>query len=86
MTEVLLAVLITLCICNAVVLSFGIFYICKTVEKIFLSKKEPAFTAPKVDEEEMAKARKRFDEEMEAFQELMNYNQETAYGIKSTEV
>ena len=41
--------------------------------------------APEISEEEMAKARKQFQAEMEAFQELMNYNQEKAYGIEPKE-
>lgn len=43
-----------------------------------------AGSAPEINAEEMARARKKFQDEMDAFQELMNYNQNKAYGIEPT--
>ena len=34
-----------------------------------------------LEEEELRKQRKRFDDEMEAFQQMLNYNADVAYGI-----
>lgn len=38
-------------------------------------------TLSPMEEEELRKQRKRFDDEMEAFQEMLNYNADVAYGI-----
>lgn len=81
-----LSVLITLCICNALILMYGINRVCKTIEHIKAPRTEaPVSAAPDVSPEEMDRARRQFNAEMEAFQELMNYNSDTAYGIKRTE-
>lgn len=45
----------------------------------------PVPAATDEEKEEIAKARKKFNEEMAAFQELMNYNADVAYGIDSSE-
>lgn len=43
------------------------------------SSKAPQLSA--MEEEELRKQRKRFDDEMEAFQQILNYNADVAYGI-----
>lgn len=40
---------------------------------------------PDIDPAELARQRKRFDDEMEAFQQMMNYNSDVAYGITPKE-
>lgn len=40
---------------------------------------------PTVDPAELARQRKRFDDEMAAFQQMMNYNSDVAYGITPEE-
>ena len=42
-------------------------------------------SAPATDDEALKKARKRYEEEMMAFQDLMNYNANVAYGIEPME-
>lgn len=41
------------------------------------------FEAPPMTKEELAKERKKFEDEMAAFDELMNFNADKAYGIDS---
>lgn len=45
---------------------------------------EGEHTHPEVDEVEMKRKRRAYEETEQAFQELMNYNAEQAYGIAST--
>ena len=40
--------------------------------------------APDTSAETMREARKRYEEELKAFQDLMNYNSDVAYGIDRT--
>ena len=46
----------------------------------------PASKAPHLsdsEEEELRRQRKKFDDEMEAFQQILNYNADVAYGTAS---
>ena len=96
MTIILMAIALTiLCICSVAELAVVIFLMLKTSHSPSNTNKpvnsnrptEPTTfpSAPATDEEELAKARKRYAEEMTAFQELMNYNANVAYGIEPME-
>ena len=81
------AAVITLCICNTLILGYAVNRICKALERILApSYGSPAESkAPEVAPDEMDRARRQFEAEMAAFQELMNYNQDTAYGVNRHE-
>lgn len=81
------AAVITLCICNTLILGYAVNRICRALERILApSASGPSESkAPEVPPDEMDKARRQFEAEMAAFQELMNYNQDTAYGINKHE-
>lgn len=81
MDQTLMILLIILCTCEVIRV---------ILEIVSMIQKKPAPTAivnsapqpPKVDEEELARQRKKFDEEMEAFQQMLNYNADVAYGVE----
>ena len=84
MAQTLMILLIILCTCEVIRV------ILEIANMILTPKKTPAPTAivnsapqpPKADEEELARQRKKFDEEMEAFQQMLNYNADVAYGVE----
>lgn len=83
-----------LCICSVMELALVLFFIAKQISfsknKDFrrnsttdhFSTPKPAFAT---DDETLKKARKKYEEEMMAFQDLMNYNANVAYGIEPME-
>ncbi len=79
-----------LCICSVMELALLLFLLMKSSAKQILLKNiakndsnlssEPA----SVDADESMKlARKRYEEELVAFQDLLNYNADVAYGVES---
>lgn len=87
----LLAIALTiLCICSVMELALLILFCAKSslnllskTSKPFQSQSESVPNAS--DEETMARARKRYEDELMAFQDLLNYNSDVAYGIDRTE-
>lgn len=86
--------LIILCICSAMELALVLFFIAKQISfsNHKASRRNPTLdqtSTPKpafaTDDEALKKARKRYEEEMMAFQDLMNYNANVAYGIEPME-
>lgn len=77
-----------LCICSVAELALLLLIFAKYITHRFYSFTPPRATQPAepaTDAEEIAKARKRYEEEMTAFQDLMNYNANVAYGIERRE-
>ena len=77
------------CICNLLQLIVLIailikLFISDTSRKSNTSAALPASNAPQLsslEQEELRRQRKKFDDEMEAFQEMLNYSADVAYGI-----
>ena len=76
-----------LCICSVMELALILFMLIKNSDVLLknktaqtvISHSEPAPDA--IDEETMKRARKRYEEELLAFQDLLNYNADVAYGV-----
>ena len=92
MTTLTTVVLTILCICSAAELALLIFLFLsyKPTKHPFgsllsdnanNSLTQFSTSAPGVTEEELARERRRYQEDLQAFQELMNYNADVAYGI-----
>ena len=87
--QITMAILGILCICSflqliALIAILVKFFISDTSKKNAYSAALPASKAPQLsslEQEELRRQRKKFDDEMEAFQELLNYNADVAYGI-----
>ena len=92
-TTITVVVLIILCICSiaelalalSIILNFRKASLENRAQKSNHPLAEPAPYASDEDKEAMARARKRYEEELSAFQDLMNYNANVAYGIEPSE-
>lgn len=83
-------ILIILCICNFLQLSAFIYLTFLKLRKEGAAPSSPmplssASTQPTVDPIDEERAKQRIKAETEAFQELMNYSADVAYGITPTE-
>ena len=84
-----------LCICSVMELALTLFFIANQIsfskkarslpKKTQFSSTDSTPAPATVEDEALAKARKRYEEEMSAFQDLMNYNANVAYGIEPME-
>lgn len=90
MITAILVALTTLCICSLALLVIACVAIVKFTKiapaaPVRYDFPDPATPKPEISAEEMARARKQFNDEMQAFQEMMNYNVDKAYGIDPKE-
>lgn len=90
MITAILAALIILCICSLALLAIACSAIVRlskaeTPAPVSYGFPDPATPRPDISEEEMVRARQQFNDEMRAFQEMMNYNSDQAYGIEPKE-
>lgn len=90
MTTVIVVALITLCICSMLIVALFAVIVYSLFSRSAPSPLsecsfEPATPKPEISPEEMESARRRFNDELEAFQEMMSYNANVAYGIEPKE-
>lgn len=86
MTIVLVILTTILCICNIGLLCVGSYHLgAKSAKKNVTSASQAEQPAPEPTEEErieLDRQKRRTESELEALQNLMNYNADVAYGIK----
>lgn len=91
MTEIIIIVATaTICICNLAVLGLLTkVFIFDSLQRNDSKNNKPLSPVPtsnpNIDEEELKLAKKRYIETEKAFEEMMNFSAEKAYGINQTE-
>lgn len=81
-----------LCICSVLELALLLFFVYRCSKQALLKDKQStaqgmsnlsAEPAEDANTETLKQARKRYEEELLAFQDLLNYNADVAYGVES---